>query len=120
MLNSYKDLQVWQESINLVTEIYRLTALFPKQDLYGITIQMRRAAVSVPSNIAEGYSRKHRQEYLQFLRIAFSSGAELETQLIIARKLNLAPLKKFEKSDELLNEIMRMLNSLMDKLNPKP
>jgi len=120
MLNSYKDLRVWQESICLVIEIYRLTALFPKTEVYGITIQMRRAAISIPSNIAEGYTRKYRPEYLQFLRVAFSSGAELETQLIIAKNLKLAPLKEFEKSDELLNKVMRMLNNLMDKLNPKP
>jgi len=75
--------------MDLVMEIYRLTRLYPKEELYGITSQSRRAAVSIPSNLAEGYTRKHRQEYAQFTRVAFASGAELETQLIIAKKTGL-------------------------------
>jgi len=85
-MNSYRDLIVWQKSIELVIEIYHLTDLFPKSEIYGLTSQMRRCAVSIPSNIAEGYSRKHRQEYIHFIRIALSSGAELETQIVIAKK----------------------------------
>lgn len=91
-MTSYQQLKVWQKSIELVIEIYRPTKLYPKEELYGITSQSRRATVSIPSNIAEGYTRKHRQEYTQFIRIAFGSGAELETQLIIAKKLKLALL----------------------------
>jgi len=115
-MNSYKDLIVWQKSIDLVVEIYRLTDLFPKSEIYGLTNQMRRSAVSIPSNIAEGYNRKHRQEYIQFIRIAFGSGAELETQIIIAKKLEFAPMADFEKTEKLLEEIMKMLNKLVSTL----
>lgn len=116
MLTSYRELKVWQKSIDLVVEIYRLTKLFPKEELYGIINQIRRAAVSIPSNIAEGYSRKHRQEYSQFIRVAFGSGAELETQLLIAIKLKFAASQEFQKSKELLAEVMRMLNNLNKSL----
>lgn len=86
-IKSYQDLTVWQKSMELVAWIYELTQHFPKEEMYGLVSQMRRSAISIPSNIAEGYSRRHRQEYIQFVRIAFGSGAELETQLIIAKKL---------------------------------
>ena len=119
MIKSYKDLTVWQKSIELVTLIYKLTKLFPKEEIYGITNQMRRAAVSIPSNIAEGSSRKHRQEYLQFVRIAFGSGAELETQITISKKLGLAPPEEFRKSEELLFEVMKMMNGLDFSLSAK-
>ena len=120
MLNSYKDLIVWNRSIELVKEIYRVTSLLPKSELYGLTAQMRRAAVSIPSNIAEGYTRKHRQEYIQFIRIAFGSGAELETQLTIAKTLELAPAQEFDNAEKLLKEVMRMLNKLINTLMAKP
>ena len=84
---SYKDLIVWQKAIELATWIYGLTGGFPKEEIYGITSQMRRAAVSVPSNIAEGQSRQHKNEFIQFLSIAKGSLSELETQLIISGKL---------------------------------
>jgi four helix bundle protein len=120
MLSSYQQLKVWQKSIELVIEIYRLTKLYPKEELYGITSQSRRAAISIPSNIAEGYTRKYRQEYAQFIRIAFASGAELETLLLIAKQLKLAPQKEFYKSEELLNETMKMLNGLISSLVANP
>jgi four helix bundle protein len=120
MLTSYKQLIVWQKSIDLVIEVYRLTKFYPKEELYAITNQTRRAVVSIPTNTAEGYTRKHRQEYVQFLRIAFASGAELETLLIIAKKLKLSPIKEFEKSEKLLNEVMKMLNALINTLVAKP
>lgn len=119
-MNSYQDLIVWQKSIELVVEIYRLTNLFPKSEIYGLTNQMRKSAVSIPSNIAEGYNRKHRQEYIQFIRIAFGSGAELETQMIIAKKLRLTLLDKFKKAESLLIEVMKMLNKLNSSLAAKP
>ena len=102
MLNSYRELIVWKKGIDLVLEIYQITYLFPKEELYGLISQIRREAVSIPSNIAEGYSRKHRQENLRFLRISFGSGTELETQLVIAKKLELAPSQAFKKSEDLL------------------
>jgi len=120
MLNSYKELIVWQKSVELVLEIYRLTDNFPKSEIYALTSQMRRAAVSIPSNIAEGYSRRHRQEYIQFIKVAFGSGAELETQIVVAKKLGLASDRKFERAENLLNEVMKMLNKLVTTLNPKP
>ncbi len=116
MINSYKDLIVWKKSFELVKEIYRLTQLFPKSEAYGLTNQIRRCTVSIPSNIAEGFVRKSKKEYAQFISIAFGSGAELETQLLLSKELNFAPEKEFIKSEELLNEIMKMLNSFSAKL----
>lgn len=116
MINSYKDLIVWQKSFELVMEIYKLTDLFPKPEIYGLISQMRRCAVSIPSNIAEGFVRKHRKEYAQFISIAFGSGAELETQLLLSKELKFVSEKEFIKSEQLLNEIMKMLNSFSAKL----
>ena len=116
MVNTYKDYIVWQKSIDLVIEVYKLTKKFPKEELYGLTSQMRRAAVSIPSNIAEGYCRRYRQEFKQFIRTSYGSGAELETQMIIAKKLILTSLKDFENVDKLLLEVMKMLNSLNSTL----
>ncbi len=120
MLNSYQDLKVWQKSIDLVVEVYSLTKFFPKEELYITVSQIRRAAISIPSNIAEGYSRKNRPEYLQFLRIALSSASELETQLIIVKKLKFVTEDKIGKIEEMLKEILRMLNALINSLSSKP
>ena len=120
MLASYRELAVWQRGIELVVEMYRLTALFPKTEFYGLTNQMRRAAVSIPANIAEGYGRGHRQEYVRFLHIAFASGAELETHIAIAQKLNFATPQEYRRAEELLTEMMKMLRRLIVTLNPKP
>lgn len=98
--------------MELVREIYALTGNFPKAELYGLTSQARRSAVSIPSNIAEGYRRGGQNEYKRFLTIAFGSGAELETQIEIAKVLNFVPLIKYYKIDLLLDEIMRMLNKM--------
>ncbi len=86
-INSYKDLEIWQEGVRLVSNFYKLTSDFPKEENYGLTSQMRRAAISVPANIAEGYARNHRAELRQFLYIALGSLAELETLSLIAREL---------------------------------
>ncbi len=115
-IHSYKDLIVWQKSFALVLEIYELTNLFPKSEIYGLTSQMRRATIAIPSNIAEGFARKHRKEYAQAVSIAYSSGAELETQLLIARALKFASEEKFKNSEKLLEEIMKMLNVFLQKL----
>lgn len=93
-MQSYRELIVWKKGIELVTEIYALSANFPKEEIYGLTSQMRRSAVSIPSNIAEGYARKHSKEYIQFVRIAYGSGAQLETQLEIAKNLNLSTIEE--------------------------
>lgn len=116
-MKSYKELTVWQRSIELVKEIYKLTDEFPKSEVYGLAIQMRRAAVSIPSNIAEGYLRKNRKEFLQFLRIAYGSSAELETQLIIAK--DLYATVNYQKADSLLEEVQKMLNGIIKKLENK-
>ena len=120
MASSYKELLIWQRGIELVRELYILTDSFPKTEVYGLTSQMRRAAISIPSNIAEGYtrghSRQHHQDFIHFLRIAFASGAELETQLIVARELGFASPKKCEVAEKLLDETMRMLNKFISSL----
>jgi len=120
MLKSYEELVVWQKGIDLVAVIYQITGLFPKTEIYGLVSQMRRASVSIPSNIAEGYARKGRQEYIQFLRVAFGSGAELETQLKIAVRLKFVSKNEIEKTEILLTEVMKMLNALIRSLVAKP
>lgn len=92
---------------------------FQKNELFGLTSQIRRAAVSIPANLAEGYSRKHRAEYAQFVKIAFGSGAELETHLLIAVNLNFVDKKGTFEAEMLLNEVMRMLNKLSASLAAK-
>jgi four helix bundle protein len=119
-INSYKDLIVWQKSILLVKEIFILTHKFPKSELYGIVAQMRRAVISIPSNIAEGFGRKSRKEYRRGLLIAYSSALELETQVIIAKELEFAHNGDYQIVEDLLHEILRMLNSLTAKLEINP
>jgi four helix bundle protein len=116
MINTYKDLIVWQKSMKLAKEVYILTEKFPKSEMFGISSQMRRATVSIPSNIAEGFVRKHRKEFSQFISIAFGSGAELETQIEISKILNFVRPKDYEQADLLLIEVMKMLNKLNSTL----
>lgn len=116
-IKSYKELIVWQKSIELVIEIYAITSHFPKEEIYGLVTQMRRAAVSIPSNIAEGYKRKNIREYLQFLSIADASAAELETQIIISKKIYSEA--NFLNTEAILTEIQKMLFTIIKKLNPK-
>jgi four helix bundle protein len=115
-MKSYKELFVWQKSIVLCTLIYKITENFPKSEIYGLTSQIRRCAVSISSNIAEGHSRGHR-EYVQFLKIAFGSGAELETQLTIAFKIKYLTEKDYQNLNLKLEEIMKMLNKLISSLS---
>jgi four helix bundle protein len=93
-IKSYKDLEIWQEGIALVEMTYDLTRTFPKEELYGLTSQMRRAAVSIPTNIAEGYARHHRNEYRQFLYVALGSLAELETLYVLSQQLKFDGLQQ--------------------------
>lgn len=102
--------------MELATLIYELTAKFPKSETFGIVSQMRRAAVSIPSQIAEGYGRNSRKQYSQYLSISYGSGLELETQLILAKKLELAKSTDFEKPEAVLQEVLKMLNSMISKL----
>jgi four helix bundle protein len=119
-IHSYKDLTVWKKSIELVMSVYGLTKKFPSSETYGLTSQMRRSAVSIPSNIAEGRRRGTRKDYLQFLRIAYGSGSELETQLLIAGKLSFGEKTDYTNTERLLDEIMRMLNVMVGKLQLLP
>ena len=116
-ISSYRDLIVWKKSIDLVVLIYKLTENFPKEEVYGLTSQMRRPSVSIPSNVAEGSRRGTRKDFRYFLLNSFASGAELETQIEISKKLSLCDVNKFVEIDGLLNEIMKMLNKLTGELN---
>lgn len=112
-ITGFKDLIVWQKSMLLVTEIYKPTDHFPKSEIYGLTSQMRRSAVSIPSNIAEGRKRGTRKEFRQFLMIASGSSGELETQLEIAKRLNLAPSEMYKSIESLLTEVKKMLYKMI-------
>ncbi len=114
-IKSFKELIVWQKSIKLVEEIYLLTSEFPKSELFGLTSQVRRAAVSVPSNIAEGYGRKSNKEYQQFYAIAYGSSLEVETQLIIAKNIRFAEVTQFQRSESLVEEVQKMLYTMLYK-----
>ncbi len=108
-IQSYKELIVWQKSIELVKELYLLTNLFPKNEQFILISQMHRAAISIPSNIAEGYARRSHKEYLQFYAIAYGSALELETQLIIAQKLHFSTTNSSRITESLLKEVIKML-----------
>jgi four helix bundle protein len=105
MLKNYKGLKVWQKSYQLCLEIYRITKGFPKEERYGLTSQIRRAAVSVPSNIAEGYGRKTTLEYIRFLYIAYGSNCELETQILLSGDLGYIETGKLETLKEEVGEV---------------
>jgi len=116
-IKSYKELIVWQKSMVLVSDIYKVSASFPDSEKFGLTSQMRRASVSIPSNIAEGWGRLSRKNYIQFLRISRGSLFELETQLLITKELNY--ISDVEIINNLITEISKMLNSLIKKLEEK-
>lgn len=116
-VKSYKDLLIWQKGLEIVSNIYKLVEEFPKDELYALTSQMKRASISIPSNIAEGYGRSSTQSYISFINISRGSLFELETQLIIANEL------KFVKNQDLYNTIIeqileesKMMNSFINKL----
>ncbi len=115
-IKRFKDLRIWQKGIEVVTDIYTLTKKFPKEELYGLTSQIRRSAISVPSNIAEGFRRYHNKEYKQFLYIALGSCAELETQIAIARMLKYITEEKETELIEKLDHLCRMTTNLIKRL----
>ena len=117
IIKSYKELIVWQKGMKLVKEIFLLTENFPKTEAFGITSQMRRAAISVPSNIPEGYRRGSRKEYLQFLKISLGSNAELEAQLSLSRYLGFIDESKFKEIYELNEEVGRLLSSYIKEIS---
>lgn len=116
---SYKDLIVWQKSIRLVKAVYVLTHDFPSDERFGLVSQMRRAAVSIPSNIAEGQARRTTPDFIRFISNSEGSAAELETQLIISVELEFSSLEQAREQFELLDEIRRMLNALRRTLTNK-
>ena len=114
MSNSHKDLIVWQRAMQLVLDVYRCTKVFPREETYGLTSQMRRAAVSIPSNIAEGKGRYSRKELTQFLLHARGSLLELETQIEIARALEYLASEEAEALARRSSEVGRLLNGMLD------
>jgi len=115
-VRSYKDLIIWQKAIDLVVEIYQVIKRFPREEIYGLSDQIKRSAVSVPSNIAEGQSRQHTAEFRQFLYIALGSLAELDTQLIIAHRLGYIDSKDNELLTPKIIEARKMISVLISKL----
>jgi len=117
-INSHKDLKLWQESMDLVEAVYRISKAFPKEELYGLTSQIRRSAVSVPSNIAEGAGRKGEKEFCRFLYIALGSLSELETQFEIAIRLNyVSEIDQLDSVSERIIYIRRMISKLIKSLS---
>jgi four helix bundle protein len=115
LLQSYKQLIVWQKSMELAETVYKVTELFPKTELYGLVSQIRRAVVSIPSNIAEGYGRSSPKEYGQFYSIAYGSLLELETQLTLSSRLDFLSSNDLQKTNSLIEEISKMLHVMILK-----
>ena len=115
-IKSFKELKVWQKGIEIVKDIYRITGSFPREEVYGLTAQMRRSAVSIPSNIAEGFKRFHTKEYVQFLHIALGSVAELETQVIISKELGFIDEAELQNLSEKIDHLSKMMSSLLNKM----
>ena len=118
-IESYRDLVVWQRSIDLVVAVYAASKAWPKDEQFGLTSQARRAATAIPANIAEGYGRDSTGAYQQFLRIAQGSLKELETHLIVAERINIAPRDTVGELLHASDEIGRMLRQLIRKLTPQ-
>ena len=116
-IKNFKDLKIWQKGIQLVEDIYTLSKTFPKEETYGLRSQLRRSAVSIPSNIAEGFARIHNKEYRNFLYIALGSCAELSTQTIIASRLKYVDKENAETMLFKIDEISKMTTSLIKKIN---
>jgi len=119
MGESFRNLAVWQRAVELSLQVYKLTAAFPDSERFGLTNQLRRATVSVASNIAEGYGRSTRGEYIQFLGHARGSNSEVETQLVIARGLGFGSSQMLNQADQLCSEVGRMLGATMKTLRSK-
>jgi four helix bundle protein len=119
-INSFRDLRVWQSGMDLVTQVYRLTQSFPREEQYGLTSQLRRAAVSIPSNIAEGHARESSKEYLNHLSIAQGSLAELQTQVEIAVRLDFIAAETarqtLDVSASLSRQVFALRNAIMRKI----
>ncbi len=119
-MRSYRELVVWQRAMQLTVAVYRCTKLFPREEMYGLTSQLRRAAVSVPSNIAEGYGRNSRREYRHFLAIARGSNMEVQTQLLIAKALSFGSDDQISGAQALSEETGRMIAAMLRRLSIDP
>jgi four helix bundle protein len=119
MLKNYKELKVWQKAYQLCLEVYKMTKGFPKEERYGLTSQIRRSAVSVPSNIAEGYGRKTTPEYIRSLYFAYGSNCELETQISLSGDLGYVKTQEKEMLQRSIGEVERMLKALIKSLENK-
>ena len=115
-IDSYQDLEVWQLAVTLAEDCYRLTATFPRDEIYGMTSQIRRAAVSIPANIAEGYGRDQTGNFIQFLRVAQGSDRELETHLLLASRLGLVDRVALEEAQAKVVSVSKMLRALIRSL----
>jgi len=115
-MKTHKDLDVWKDGISFVTKVYKMTSSFPKEEIYGITSQIRRASVSIPSNIAEGAARKTANEFRQFLYIALSSAAELNTQIIISNNLGFLDRDQTDNLNSELDSLSRRIQGLIKSL----
>lgn len=115
-VKGFRGLVAWQKAYELTLEVYRVTMTFPKGEVYGLVSQMRRAAVSIPSNIAEGYQRQSRKEYMQFLSIAYSSCGELETQILLSHDLGFLGEPNFKRAIGLQEEVSKLIFKLIKSL----
>ena len=115
-IRNFKDLKIWREGVELVEQIYRTTRKFPKEEMYGLVSQLPRSVVSLPSNIAEGFTRRNSKEFKQFLLVALGSSGEAETQLIIAQRLRYTPKGEVVELQAKLEELNRMSMGLIKRL----
>lgn len=118
-VQGHKDLEVWQKSVDMVTTVYALTKQFPREEIYTLTSQIRRSAISIPSNIAEGRGKRSTRDFIRFLNIAYGSASELETQIIISQNLGYVSPEECKPLFEEINRICRMLNGLLAALEKK-
>ena len=116
-VTTYKDLLIWQKGIEIVKEVYLLCKELPKEELYGLTSQIKRSSVSIPSNIAEGWGRNYTKSYIQFLKYSRGSLLELETQIIIAKELDFISTEMFAKIQNLITEESKMLNAFIKSID---
>jgi four helix bundle protein len=118
-MHNYKELKVWQKARELVKYIYELTSKFPKEEIYSLTSQIRRAGISIPSNISEGAGHSSEKEFSRFLEIAYASSCELDTQIILSFDLNFINSNEFSESNNRIDEIQKMLSGLIKSLKKK-
>jgi four helix bundle protein len=119
VMKCHEDLDVWQKAVDLSVRVYELTKAFPSEEKFGLTSQMRRAAVSIPSNIAEGAARQGPKEFIQFLSIASGSVSELDTQVVICRKLGLGLDEQWHVMRSLIKDISKMIQGLIRSINAR-